>query len=73
MNAVREVSSDVQLLLISVFLRRGSFGLTNQVLALFLKAVGISKSKIGLFMTLTLLGDTAMCSRGFLIRLGVVW
>lgn len=60
MNAVREVSSDVQLLLISVFLRRGSFGLTNQVLALFLKAVGISKSKIGLFMTLTLLGDTAI-------------
>lgn len=60
MSVFREVSSDVRVLLISVFLRRGSFGLTNQVLTLFLKAVGVSKSNIGLFMTLTLLGDTAI-------------
>lgn len=60
MTALGEVSSDVRVLLISVFLRRGSFGLTNQVLTLFLKAVGVSKSHIGLFMTLTLLGDTGI-------------
>lgn len=33
------------------------FGLTNQVLVLFLESVEISQSNIGLFMTLTLLGD----------------
>lgn len=60
MNALGEVSLDVRVLLISVFLRRGSFGLTNQVLTLFFKAVGVSKAHIGLFMTLTLLGDTGI-------------
>lgn len=51
-------SMDVKLLLASVFLRRASFGLTNQVLTLFLESVGISKLRIGIFMTLTLAGDT---------------
>lgn len=60
MISLAEVSLDVRVLLISVFLRRGSFGLTNQVLTLFLKAVGVSKANIGLFMTLTLLGDTSI-------------
>ena len=34
-----------------------SFALTNQVLSLFLKQVGINEKKIGWFMTLTLVGD----------------
>lgn len=54
------VCRDSKLLLASVFLRRTSFALTNQVLALFLVAVGILKERVGLFMTLTLLGDTAI-------------
>lgn len=49
---------DVKLLLASVLLRRASFGLINQVLTLFLESVGISKLRIGIFMTLTLAGDT---------------
>ncbi|OBA19523.1 MFS general substrate transporter [Metschnikowia bicuspidata var. bicuspidata NRRL YB-4993] len=53
-------SLDVKLLLFSVFLRKASFGLTNQVLTLFLESVGVSKPKIGTFMTLTLVGDTAI-------------
>ncbi|SGZ52278.1 CIC11C00000000236 [Sungouiella intermedia] len=51
-------SFDVKLLLASVLLRRASFGLTNQVLTLFLESAGISKLRIGIFMTLTLIGDT---------------
>ncbi|EEQ41026.1 Major Facilitator Superfamily protein [Clavispora lusitaniae] len=52
------MSLDVKLLLFSVLLRRASFGLTNQVLTLFLEAAGISKTRVGVFMTLTLVGDT---------------
>lgn len=52
------MSLDVKLLLVSVLVRRASFGLTNQVLTLFLEAAGISKSNVGIFMTLTLVGDT---------------
>lgn len=51
---------DAKILLVSVFLRRASFGLTNQILALFLETVGISKPRIGTFMALTLVGDAAM-------------
>ncbi|RLV90508.1 putative membrane protein [Spathaspora sp. JA1] len=35
-----------------------SYGLTNQVLTLYLKAINISEERIGIFMTLTLIGDT---------------
>lgn len=54
------VSTDVRLLLASVFFRRASFGLTNQVLTLFLESAGITKLRIGVFMTLTLVGDTVI-------------
>lgn len=37
-----------------------SFALTNQVLTLFLKAVGICEQQIGWFMTLTLVGDVVI-------------
>lgn len=37
-----------------------SFALTNQVLTLFLKEVGIDEKKIGWFMTLTLVGDVVI-------------
>lgn len=57
---------DVKILLASVFLRRASFGITSQVLTLFLISVGISKTSVGIFMTLTLVGDT-------LISLVLTW
>lgn len=37
-----------------------SYGLTNQILALYLKKIKISEFEIGLFMTLTLVGDTVI-------------
>lgn len=51
---------DIRLLWVSVFLRMASFGLTNQVLTLYLKELGITGDQIGLFMTLTLVGDAAI-------------
>ena len=44
-----------------MFLRLLSYGLTNQVLTLFLNQIHLNESKIGLFMSLTLVGDV-LCS-----------
>lgn len=52
---------DIKLLWASVFLRLLSYGLTNQVLTLFLKKINLAESQIGLFMSLTLIGDV-FCS-----------
>ncbi|EJS43091.1 YJR124C [Saccharomyces arboricola H-6] len=54
-------SRDIKLLWASVFLRLLSYGLTNQVLTLFLNAINMTEDKIGLFMSLTLAGDV-VCS-----------
>ncbi|QID80566.1 hypothetical protein GRS66_002905 [Saccharomyces pastorianus] len=54
-------SKDIKLLWASVFLRLLSYGLTNQVLTLFLNAINMAEDKIGLFMSLTLAGDV-ICS-----------
>ena len=54
-------SRDIKLLWASVFLRLLSYGLTNQVLTLFLNAINMTEDKIGLFMSLTLAGDV-ICS-----------
>lgn len=59
-ESVKQSSWDIRLLWISVFTRMMSFGLTNQILTLYLKEIGILESKIGLFMTLTLVGDTVI-------------
>lgn len=53
-------SLDVRLLWASVFLRMAGFGLTNQVLTLFLKSLAVLETRIGVFMTLTLVGDTVI-------------
>ncbi|GAV53560.1 hypothetical protein ZYGR_0AK00620 [Zygosaccharomyces rouxii] len=57
----RDSSRDVKLLWGSVFLRLLSYGITNQVLTLFLNAIQMSESQIGWFMSLTLVGDV-VCS-----------
>lgn len=57
LRSLKDAPRDVKLLWISVFLRLLSYGLTNQVLTLFLKRVGLDEGRIGLFMSLTLVGD----------------
>ncbi|CCH44995.1 putative membrane protein [Wickerhamomyces ciferrii] len=55
-----KANRDIKLLWFSVFLRLMAYGASNIVLVLYLKALGISESLIGIFMTLTLIGDTAI-------------
>jgi MFS family permease len=65
-KSLRQSTLDIRLLWVSVFLRMASYGLTNQVLTLYLRTLKISEPNIGLFMTLTLVGDTV-------ISYGLTW
>jgi MFS family permease len=51
---------DTKLLCLSRFVRLFAYGATTLILALYLSSLGISEARIGLFMTLTLLGDVAI-------------
>ncbi|KAK6357135.1 hypothetical protein TWF718_001461 [Orbilia javanica] len=51
---------DVKLLLLTRSIRLFAYGQTTLILALFLKAQGISLKGIGLFMSLTLFGDVVV-------------
>ncbi|KAL2067482.1 hypothetical protein VTL71DRAFT_1907 [Oculimacula yallundae] len=51
---------DVKLLCSQRFIRHFAYGGSTLVLVSYLQELGISKEKIGLFMTLTLVGDTAI-------------
>lgn len=58
--SLKQAGSDVWLLWLSVFFRMMSYGLTNQVLTLFLESIDISPKDIGTFMALTLVGDVVI-------------
>ncbi|ODV79146.1 MFS general substrate transporter [Suhomyces tanzawaensis NRRL Y-17324] len=60
LKSLGQSTLDIRLLWGSVFLRMASYGLTNQVLTLYLESLAISPEKIGIFMTLTLIGDAAI-------------
>ncbi|KAI9813615.1 MAG: para-aminobenzoate synthase, (PABA) [Pycnora praestabilis] len=53
-------SHDTHLFLISRFIRMFAYGSTGLILALYFSALGHSDAKIGLFMSLTLVGDVAI-------------
>ena len=53
-------SRDVKFLSAQRFVRMFAFGASTLILASYLSALGISDDRIGLFMTLTLVGDTAI-------------
>ena len=53
-------SRDVKLLIIQRFVRLFAYGGSTLILASYLSGLGISEAKIGLFMTLTLVGDVAI-------------
>lgn len=57
-RSLGQSSLDIRLLWFSVFIRMISFGLTNQILTLYLKEIDISDVDIGLFMSLTMIGDS---------------
>lgn len=51
---------DVPLIYLTRFLRMAAYGCVSLILALFFASLEISETRIGLFMTLTLLGDVAL-------------
>lgn len=51
---------DVSLIFLTRFLRMSAYGSASLVLALFFASLEVSEARIGLFMTLTLLGDVAL-------------
>ena len=57
-HSLRQSSADIRLLWFSVFVRMVSFGLTNQVVTLYLTEIGISEVHVGWFMSLTMIGDS---------------
>lgn len=53
-------SRDVKLLCLQRFVRLFAYGGSTLVLVAYLEALAVSKTRIGLFMTLTLVGDVAI-------------
>ncbi|KAK7750746.1 hypothetical protein SLS62_007297 [Diatrype stigma] len=53
-------SSDVKLLCLQRFVRLFAYGISTLVLVAYLEALGATKTDIGLFMTLTLVGDVCI-------------
>ncbi|KAM0804197.1 major facilitator superfamily domain-containing protein [Usnea florida] len=53
-------SKDTKLLCLQRFTRLFAYGASTLILALYLSSVGTSDARIGLFMTLTLLGDVVI-------------
>src|SRR6516164_7015494 len=54
------LTADGWLLFVTRFARLFAYGFLSVVLILYLKEAGLSESEIGLLLTLTLLGDTAV-------------
>ncbi|GMM36622.1 hypothetical protein DASC09_039470 [Saccharomycopsis crataegensis] len=59
-KALLESPRDTRLLWLSAFLRLTAFGASNIVLTAYLAALGVSESRIGIFMTTTLVGDVVL-------------
>ena len=60
LSSIAGCSRDAKLLCLQRFTRLFAYGSTTLVLALFLSDLNISDARIGLFMTLTLLGDVLL-------------
>lgn len=53
-------TSDAKLLCAQRFVRLFAYGSSTLILVSFLSALEVTKAKIGLFMTLTMIGDTVL-------------
>jgi MFS family permease len=61
-RAIAQSCRDTKLLCLQRFVRLFAYGASFLILVHFLSSMGISDDRIGLFMTLTLLGDAAISS-----------
>ena len=55
---LRSLTSDARLLFLTRFSRLFAYGALSVVLIFYLKSIGLSESRIGILLTLTLVGDT---------------
>ena len=60
LSVIRHSTRDVRLLWAAVFLRMMAYGLTNQVLTLFLAEIGVSPQRTGWWLMLTNIGDAVL-------------
>ncbi len=60
LKALANSPRDTKILCLQRLVRMFAYGGTTVILALFLSSLGISEPRIGLFMTLTLLGDVVI-------------
>lgn len=58
--SISESSRDTKLLCLQRFTRLFAYGASTLILVLYLSSLGVSDARIGLFMTLTLLGDVVI-------------
>ncbi len=58
--ALRSLTSDGWLLFVTRCIRLYAYGLVSVILMLYLSRIGLSNTRIGLLLTLTLIGDTAV-------------
>lgn len=58
--SIAQSSRDTKLLCLQRFTRLFAYGASTLILALYLSSLGTSDARIGLFMTLTLLGDVVI-------------
>lgn len=58
--SILQSSRDTKLLCLQRFVRLFAYGASTLILALYLSSLGSSDARIGLFMTLTLLGDVVI-------------
>lgn len=57
LKTMRSAGKDVYLIILARYLRLFAYGAVALILALYFEGLGFSDARIGLFMTLTLLGD----------------
>lgn len=60
LDSILKSSRDTKLLCLQRFVRLFAYGASTLILALYLSSLGVSDARIGLFMTLTLLGDVVI-------------
>jgi predicted MFS family arabinose efflux permease len=60
LKALLSSPPDTKILCLQRLVRFFGYGSTTVILALYLSSLGVSDERIGLFMTLTLLGDVAI-------------
>ncbi|KAF1937247.1 MFS general substrate transporter [Clathrospora elynae] len=60
LSTMRTAGKDVYILILARYIRLFAYGAVALILALFFREQGFSDEKIGLFMTLTLLGDVVI-------------